>query len=121
MARFRRMVERLYQTDEGRLAEETREWAGGLPGVALLQDVPERGRTKLAGAVRRITIRPVKGFDALDVLLSDGTGEVWVTWLGRRSIPGLTLGSHLVVEGVLGRAGGRRTMVNPTFEFAEAE
>ena len=51
------------------------------------------------------------------LLLYDGTGEVSVLFLGRRSIPGLTLGSRLVVGGVLGRLGSARQMVNPGFEF----
>jgi len=39
-------------------------------------------------------------------------------WLGRRSIHGLTLGSRLIVEGVLGKEYDHLKMVNPTFEFA---
>lgn len=67
--------------------------------------------------VRRITVRPVEGFEALEALLSDGTGDVVVRWMGRRSIDGLALGSRMVVEGVLGRDRERLIMVNPTFEF----
>jgi hypothetical protein len=67
--------------------------------------------------VRRITVRPVGGFETLGVVLSDGTGEVHVMWMGRRSIEGLVLGSRLVVEGVLGREQDRLVMVNPRFEF----
>jgi hypothetical protein len=44
-----------------------------------------------------------------------------VVFLGRRSIPGLTLGSRLVVEGVLGRSGSAREVVNPSFEFVPAD
>ena len=73
---------------------------------------------KVAGVVRRIAIRPVEGFEALEALIYDGTGEVNAVWLGRRSIPGLVLGSRLVIEGVLGRERAELRMVNPTFEFA---
>jgi hypothetical protein len=76
-----------------------------------------RKRVKLAGMVRRITVRPVEGFQALEVVLWDGTGDVSAWWLGRRSIQGLLLGSRLVVEGVVGREAGKLRMVNPTFEF----
>jgi hypothetical protein len=51
-------------------------------------------------------------------VLSDGTGQVTARWLGRRKIPGLALGSRVVVEGVLGEEQGARRIVNPTFEFA---
>ncbi|MGZ5383996.1 MAG: OB-fold nucleic acid binding domain-containing protein, partial [Acidimicrobiia bacterium] len=72
----------------------------------------------LAGVVRRITVNPEEGLEALEALLSDGTGEISVVWMGRRSIPGLKLGTRVVVEGVVGdhRRGPR--MVNPTFQFA---
>ena len=113
----RRIVDRLTETDEERLAAEIREWADAVAGSVRIAEAPERTRVKLAGAVRRITIRPVMGFEGMRLLLFDGTGEVSVVFLGRRSIPGLTLGSRLVVEGVLGRSGSAREVVNPSFEF----
>ena len=115
----RRLRDRITETNEERLAAEVHEWADSVPGTVRMAEAPPRSRVKLAGAVRRISIRPVKGFEALGVLLSDGTGEVAVEWLGRRTIPGLTLGSRLVIEGVLGLEAGMLRMVNPTFEFVE--
>ena len=82
-----------------------------------MRDADTRGRVKLAGVVRRITIRPVEGFEALEALLWDGTGEVSALWMGRRSIPGLVLGSRIIVDGVLGKEHERPRVVNPTFEF----
>ncbi len=73
---------------------------------------------KVAGVVRRITIRPVEGLEALEAVLWDGTGEITAVWLGRRSIPGLVLGSRIVIDGVLGIERGRPKIVNPMFEFA---
>jgi RecG-like helicase len=112
-----RFLERLRQTDEDRLAQETREWAQSIDGTVRIASAPIRKRVKLAGMVRRITVRPVEGFQALEVDLWDGTGDVTARWLGRRSIRGLLLGSRLMVEGVVGREGGKLRMVNPTFEF----
>jgi hypothetical protein len=37
--------------------------------------------------------------------------------MGRRSIPGLNLGTRLVVEGVVADQRGERRVVNPAFEF----
>jgi hypothetical protein len=91
----RRFVDRLTETDEDRLAAEIREWADTVPGSVRIADAEDRKRVKLAGAVRRITIRPVMGFEGMRLLLFDGTGEVSVVFLGRRTIPGLTLGSRL--------------------------
>jgi len=77
-----------------------------------------RSRVRLAGIVKRITVHPEQGFEALEARLFDGTGEMSVVWMGRRSIPGLTLGTRLVVEGVVGEQRLGRRMVNPLFEFA---
>jgi RecG-like helicase len=111
-------MHRLRQSDEERLAEELQEWAGTIEGSVRIADVPLRRRAKVVGMVRRITVRPVQGFQALEVVLYDGTGELSARWLGRRLIPGLALGSRLVVEGVTGQEHGTLRMVNPTFEFA---
>jgi hypothetical protein len=115
---LRRWLERLNESDEQRLAEELRAWTEGLPGVVHIAEAPLRNRVKLAGVVRRISVRPVKGFDAFEVVLTDGTGDAAALWIGRRSIPGVTLGSRLVVEGMLGEGDhGLKRIVNPTFEF----
>jgi hypothetical protein len=115
--RFRKLRTRLNESDESRLATELRAWAAKIPGTTPISDGKVRERARFAGVVRRITVRPVHGFDALEVELYDGSGELAVLWLGRRTIPGLTLASRLVVEGVLGMDRDRRRVVNPTFEF----
>ena len=117
MGAFRRFLRRLAESDEERLADEVRTWACQIPGTVRLEECRPRSRVKVAGVVRRITVRPVEGLEALEVVLFDGTGEVTVAWLGRRSIPGLILGCRLVVEGVLGEERRQRRIVNPTFEF----
>ncbi len=117
MGALRRFLNRLTESDEERLAEELRAWAATVPGTVRIGDAPHRERVRLAGMVRRITVRPVEGFEALEAVLSDGTGEVSARWLGRRTIPGLVLGSRLRVEGVLGREQGVLKIVNPTYEF----
>jgi hypothetical protein len=115
--RFGRFRSRLSESDEARLAKELRAWASKVPQTTPIADGKVRERSRFAGVVRRITVRPVHGFDALEVELYDGSGELSVLWLGRRTIPGLTLGSRLVVEGVMGLERDRRRVVNPTFEF----
>jgi hypothetical protein len=115
---LRRFLSRLAETDEQRLADELRAWADSVDGTVRIADAVPRTKVRLAGMVRRITVRPIEGFEALEIVLSDGTGVVTARWLGRRKIPGLALGSRLVVEGVLGEEQGSRRIVNPTFEFA---
>jgi RecG-like helicase len=117
MGAIRRFLSRLSESDEGRLAEELQQWSARVPGTVRIAETQPRQRVKVAGMVRRITVRPVEGFEALEVVLTDGTGMLSARWLGRRGIRGLALGSRLVLEGVLGEEGGVKRMVNPTFEF----
>jgi len=113
-----RIFRRLARTDEEVLAEETLQWASTVPGSARMTEATPRQHVKLAGVVERITVRPTQGFQSLEAVLSDGTGEVTAVWLGRTSIPGLVLGSRLVLEGVLGEDRGVRRLINPSYDFA---
>jgi RecG-like helicase len=115
---LRRSLRRMAESDEQRLNEEIRGWAETIPGSTRIAEAPNRSRAKLAGVVRRITVRPLEGYESLEALISDGTGEIEVVWMGRRSIPGLSLGTKVVVDGVVGESRGERRVVNPTFEFA---
>jgi RecG-like helicase len=115
---FRRFFRRMAESDEQRYAEEIEAWAGKISGTVRVRDAAARSRVKLAGVVRRITVRPLEGNESLEALLYDGTGEVTVVWMGRRTIPGLTLGTRLVVEGMLAEQRAERRVVNPSFEFA---
>lgn len=115
---FRRFFRRMAESDELRYAEEIEAWCDEIPGTVRIQDASTRSRVKLAGVVRRITVRPLEESESLEALLYDGTGEVTVVWMGRRSIPGLGLGTRVVVEGMLGEQRGERRLVNPTFEFS---
>jgi RecG-like helicase len=117
LAPFRRFFSRLAESDEQRYAEEIEGWCSTIPGTIRIRDATARTRVKLAGVVRRITVRPLEGNESLEALLDDGTGEVTVVWMGRRSIPGLNLGTRLIVEGLLAEQRGERRIVNPRFEF----
>ena len=115
---FRRFFRRMAESDEQRYAEEIQAWAANVPGSVRIAEAPPRSRVKLAGVVRRITVRPLEGNESLEAILSDGTGEVTVVWMGRRAIRGLSLGTRLVVDGLLAERRSEKRMVNPSFEFA---
>jgi RecG-like helicase len=114
---FRRFFRRMSETDEHRYAEEIEKWSDSVPGTVRIEDAPLRQRVRLAGVVRRITVRPLEGHESLEALLYDGTGEVTVVWMGRRTIPGLDLGTRVVVEGLIADQRGEKRLVNPSFEF----
>jgi RecG-like helicase len=115
---FRRFVERLNESDETRLAEETRAWASTIDDAVRIADAPARQPVRIAGVIRRMTVLPMEGKEALQALISDGTGEITIVFMGRRGIGGLSLGKRVVVEGVLGEHRGDVRMVNPRLEFA---
>jgi RecG-like helicase len=115
---LRRLLDRLNESDETRLAEETRTWADTVDGSVRIADAPIRQPVRIAGVVRRMTVLPMEGKEALQALVSDGTGEVTIVFMGRRGIGGLSLGKRVVVEGVLGEHRGDVRLVNPRLEFA---
>ena len=118
MGFVRRFLDRLSESDEERMAKEIRDWASAVPDVVSIADAPKRAHTKVAGVVKRITVNPMEGSESLEAQLSDGTGAVQIVWMGRRDIEGLTLGTRVIVEGVIGEQRGVRRMVNPRFEFS---
>jgi RecG-like helicase len=115
---FRRFFRRMAESDEQRYAEEILAWARNVPASVRIAEAQPRSRVKIAGVVRRITVRPLEGNESLEAILFDGTGEVTVVWMGRRAIRGLSLGTRLIVEGLLAEQRSERRLVNPTFEFA---
>lgn len=117
MGLFRRWSNRLSETDEERLALQVREWAATVDGAVRIDEAPVRQRLKLAGVVNRLSVVPGQGVDSLEAVVTDGTGEVTAVWTGRRAIPGLYLGTRLILEGVLVKAPNGRRLVNPAFEF----
>ena len=119
MGIIRRFLERVTESDEDRLDDEIREWAESVPNVTPMAEAEYRRRVRVAGVVRRITVWPREDGEPeyLEVLISDGTGEVDALWIGRRSIPGLSLGTRLIIEGVL-RDNNGPAVDNPKFEFA---
>jgi len=133
MGVFKRFLERLTESDEDRLLAEIREWVEVVPNVVPLGEAPMRQRVRVAGQVRRITVWPREGHEPeyLEAVIIDGSrvrgegellgppAELGVTWIGRRSIPGLRLGTRLVVEGTIRQEKtGGNTMDNPKWEFA---
>lgn len=118
MAFLGRFLQRFRRSDEDILRDEIREWAEGVPGTIRLGECPRRRRVRVAGVVRRLTLRPQPGADTIEALVSDGTGEVTAVWTGRDPIPGLSIGTHVVLEGVVSADRHGPRMVNPAFEFA---
>jgi RecG-like helicase len=114
-----RLLHRARQSDEERLSDELRDWAEEIPGTRRIASCPSRQQARVTGVVRRLTVRPQDGSITLEAVVTDGTGEITAQWTGRDHIPGLHLGTRVILDGVLGeQRHGRPRMVNPDFEFA---
>jgi RecG-like helicase len=117
MGALRRWLDRLSESDEARLASEITTWSETVPGTVRLGSATMRERVKIAGVIKRITVFPMQDHESLEALVSDGTGEVTVVFMGRRGISGFSLGTRVVVEGVLGEQRGAIRMINPRLQF----
>ena len=74
-----------------RYAEEIRAWAESVPGSVRIAEASARVcESSVAGrGPPDHGVRPLEGHESLEAILSDGTGEVTVVWMGRRTIRGL--------------------------------
>lgn len=86
-------------------------------GCELIIDAVDRSRVTLQGTVQTIALRPRGGVPALEAELYDGSAEVTLVWLGRRTIVGIDPGRTLRVEGRIAVRDGARLMYNPTYEL----
>jgi hypothetical protein len=112
---IRRWLQRFTQSDEERRLGEVQDWAASVPGTTRIAESAHRARTRVAGVVRRLTIKP--GEETLEAVVGDGTGELTAVWTGRSFIPGLGLGTRVTLEGLLVEERNRHRMVNPVYEF----
>jgi RecJ-like exonuclease len=78
-----------------------------------------RFRTYVAvtGRITAARVQPRSGVPTLELTLSDETGTNEVVYLGRRYVPGMTVGRDLHVEGIVGEHHGRLAMLNPRYCF----
>jgi amino acid transporter len=76
-----------------------------------------RQRAKVAGRVYSVRVQPWSGIAVLELNLVDDTGALTVVFLGRRHLSGVSTGSRLIVEGVIGEHHGTMAMLNPAYEI----
>lgn len=86
-------------------------------GAALCGSCNDRQKVRLRGTVSSVTINPQDDSRRLEVDFRDGTGQVTLVWMGRRSIPGIQAGTTMLVEGRLSRHGHQAVIYNPRYEL----
>jgi hypothetical protein len=108
----------LSETSEEIHAHHTRQWCKDVEGVQEVTDCLERTRRRVAGVVESIKLRPSQFSNTLEVTVFDGTDRIIGVWLGRKSIPGIDLGTHLILEGTVGHfEPGPLRIINPAYEL----
>ena len=118
MGVFRRFFDKLSESDETRHSAEIKTWSEKIPGTVRIAEAAPRERVRIAGVVKRLTVFPMEGKESLEALVSDGSGQAVLVFMGRRGIQGFTLGTRVVVEGVMGDQRGTPKMINPRLEFS---
>ncbi len=109
---FARLLRTQAELDADRLETEAT-----AQGATLVRDCQGGCVSTVSGRLRSVTLRPVGGAPAVEAELWDGTGRLTLLFLGRRRIPGISPGRHLVVHGRAIVRDGDRTMVNPRYEL----
>ncbi|GAB3592680.1 OB-fold nucleic acid binding domain-containing protein [Angustibacter peucedani] len=114
--RLRSALHRLSSSDETLEAEDLRETADKFGGTPV-QELPDRQAACVCGTLKSVTLRPRAGVPALVAELYDGSGTLFVVWLGRRQIPGIDPGRTIRVRGRVAQREGRPVMFNPRYDL----
>lgn len=119
MALFTRNAKRV---EAARIAETSAAFAElgrlSLEGVIPIADVVWREHVKVAGRVKALRIQPwAEQIASLELTLADSTGGLTVVFMGRRTLGGVRLGTHLVVDGMASESHGLLTILNPAYQL----
>lgn len=99
-------------TDAGAAAEP----ADGCHPIA---DCRWRHHVKVVGRVRSLRVAPWADVPTLECTVVDGTGGITVVFLGRREVPGIGLGTQILVEGMAGAHHGKLAVLNPDYQLLD--
>ena len=89
-----------------------------LHGVIQISDVKWRENVRVAGRVKALRVQPwADQVASLELTLADETGGITVVFLGRRTLGGVNLGTHLVVEGMTSEHHRLLTILNPAYQL----
>ena len=87
-------------------------------GVVPIADVKWREKVKVAGRVKALRVQPwADQVASLELTLADETGGITVVFLGRRTLGGVHLGTHLIVEGMTSEHHRLLTILNPAYQL----
>jgi len=84
-------------------------------GCTAIADLRWREPVRVVGRIRSIRVQPRANVPTLECTLVDGSGGITVVFLGRRRVPGLNLGTRVLVEGRAGAHHGKLAVLNPEY------
>jgi hypothetical protein len=87
------------------------------PPITAMQDLRWRSRAVVEGHVRALRVTAVSGSPSLEVELWDDTGGISLVFYGRTNASGITTGSHMIAEGMVGEQRGRLAIANPAYRL----
>jgi hypothetical protein len=86
-------------------------------GVTPIAEATGSGQATVAGRVRSVEIRPVKGSCVLSFKVTDASGELTALFYGRTHIAGLEPGSKVLLHGSVRANDHGPVMINPAYEL----
>jgi hypothetical protein len=86
-------------------------------GVTPIAEATGAGQATVAGRVRSVEIRPVKGSCVLSFKVTDASGELTALFYGRTHIAGLEPGSKVLLHGSARANDHGPVMINPAYEL----
>jgi RecJ-like exonuclease len=112
----------------GRLARRLVTDAEQLDAEDLQEDVDRSGAKPVAkcahgqpvtvtGRLRSVVYTPKETVPTVHAELFDGSGSVYLVWLGRRRISGIEPGRMVTARGRIAEHGGRLVIFNPWYEL----
>ena len=80
-------------------------------------DLQWRERAVIRGRVKALRVQPWGDAPTLEATVADETGGLLLVFLGRRTVPGLNLGTKLIAEAMVGEHRNCFAMLNPAYQF----
>lgn len=90
---------------------------GGRPVARRIADCDSRARAVVTGVIVSVGTRVIGGSESFTCVLSDGTGELQLVFLGRHHVLGFCVGTRCTAEGTARIASGHLAIWNPLYRL----
>jgi RecG-like helicase len=90
---------------------------GGRPVARQISDARPQARVAVTGIITATQTVTIGSSPACRCTLTDRTGEIYMLFLGRTEVSGLTAGRHCSVTGTAGTSGRRLVVWNPRYSL----